>query len=120
MLDVGKKSRQYFVPPNSFSPNWRLKSDEEYSLETGTRPKESRFVLCYWQAIRNKDAFFIFSIKHFFLSPWSYDIVQFFANILWYSLNFRKYKFKRLQDLMLFNATDAVTDQDKFIEELDR
>lgn len=73
MLDVGKKSRQYFVPPNSFSPNWRLKSEEEYSLETGTRPKESR-----------------------------------------------KYKFKRLQDLMLFNATDAVTDQDKFIEELDR
>jgi len=73
MLDMGKKSRQYFVPPNSFSPNWRLKSEEEYSLETGTRPKESR-----------------------------------------------KYKFKRLQDLMLFNASNSLNDQDKFIEELDR
>ena len=43
MLEKGKKSRQYFVPPNnSFSLCWRIKSEEEYSLETGNRPKDTR------------------------------------------------------------------------------
>lgn len=73
MLEVGKKTRQYFCPPNGFCSSWRLKTEEEYVLETGTRPKDTR-----------------------------------------------KYKLKRLQELVMFGTNDAVTDQDKYIEELDR
>lgn len=73
MLDQGKKSRHYFVPPAGFCSSWRLKSEDEYALETGRRPKDTR-----------------------------------------------KYKFKRLQELVMFGANDAVTDLDKLIEEKDR
>ena len=78
MLDVGKKSRQYFVPPNSFSPNWRLKSDEEYSLETGTRPKESRFVIYILNVVVDRP----YETKMLSLKLLYFLHYTFFANVL--------------------------------------
>ena len=59
MLENGTKAGQYFHPPSNFNTtsyngnhgnhagnhsngSWRLKSEEEYEAETGTKPRENR------------------------------------------------------------------------------
>lgn len=73
MLERGKKSRQYFVAPNGFSNTWRLKTEDQYHNETGTRPKETR-----------------------------------------------RFKFSRLHEVVMFGLNDTVTEEDRYVEDLDR